>query len=295
MGTRALLAGAVAALAALAAPPATAGAKDPGRWRLVEVNRIPFEYFQGVTASPARALFFSGTNALFGATGALRETGRLGPIIPPEVQQAEGYDHVGDLSYDGGEGGRLLLPLECYRVGAPNAGNHCQTGSIGVADPRTLRWRYHVKLDPAHIKKAMWNEVSPDGRWLFTQDRDDLLRYDLTQVTEANAAPAGAPLVPVDRVEGAFPFGQATGATFHRRRLLVAEYEGTRFRVWRIDTTTGRRRLEIERTIAGESEGLATARLHGGVLHWQVMPIAFGRKPTYGEGRGALLTFRPRR
>ena len=293
MGTRALLAGALAG--ALLVAPTTAQAKDPGRWQLAKVSRIPFAYFQGVTASPVRALFFSGTNGLFGTTGSLRETGRLDTAIPPEVTQAEGYDHIGDLSYDTAEGGRLLLPLECYRVGGPNAGNHCGTGSIGVVDPRTLRWRYHVKLDPSQIKKAMWNEVSPDGRWLYTQDRADLLRYDLTQVAEANAAPVGAALLPVDRVENAFPFGQATGATFHRGRLLVAEYEGTRFRVWRIDTTTGRRRLEIERVIAGESEGLATARLHGGVLHWQVMPVSFGREPTYGAGRGALLTFRPAR
>ncbi|HEX2086148.1 MAG TPA: hypothetical protein VHF89_10735 [Solirubrobacteraceae bacterium] len=291
MGTRALLAGALAVAAALAAPGAAA-AKDPGRWRLAKVDRIPFEYFQGVTASPARALFFSGTNGLFGTTGGRTETGRREPGIPPEVTAAEGYDHIGDLSYDTAEGGRLLLPLECYRPGAPNAGNHCGTGSIGVADPRTLQWRYYVKLDPAAIEKAMWNEVSPDGRWLYTQDGADLLRYDMAQVTAANAAPAGPALLPVQRVRRAFPFGQATGATFHRGRLLVAEYSGLRFRVWRIDTATGRRRLDIERSIAGESEGLAT---FGRTLRWQVMPVSFGRPPTYGANRGALLSFRPRR
>ena len=293
MGTRALLAGAVTV--ALLGAPATAGAKDPGRWELAKVSRIPFAYFQGITASPVRALFFSGTNSVYGTTGSLRQTGGRDPAIPPAVTQAEGYDHVGDLSYDTAEGGRLLLPLECYRPGAPNGGNHCGTGSIGVVDPRTLRWRYYVRLDPSQIKKAMWNEVSPDGRWLYTQDRADLLRYDLAQVTAANAAPGGPALLPVDRVENAFAFGQVTGATFYRGRLLVAEYRIDRFRVWRIDTTTGRRRLEIERKIAGESEGLATARLYGGVLHWQVMPVSPGLTPTYGSGRGALLTFRPAR
>ena len=277
---------------AAAAEPAMA--KDPGRWRLAKVSRIPFEYFQGVTASPARALFFSGTNSAYGTTAGLKETGSRDPGIPAEVTATEGYDHIGDLSYDTAEGGRLLLPLECYRVGGPNAGNHCGTGSIGVVDPRTMRWRYHVKLDPSDIKKAMWNELSPDGASLYTQDGADLLRYDATQITEQNAAPLGPLLKPAQRIENAFPFGQATGATFYKGRLFVAEYSGRRFRVWRIDTTTGRQRLEIERNIAGESEGLATANVRGGVLHWQIMPVSFGSTPTYGAGRGALLSFVPR-
>jgi hypothetical protein len=293
VGTRALLAGALAAGAlGAAAPPATA--KDPGRWKQVRVSHVPFAYFQGVTASPGRAVFFSGTNGLYATTAGLRENAKLEPGIPPEVTQAEGYDHIGDLSYDLAEQGRLLLPLECYKAGQPNAGNHCGTGSIGVADPATLAWRYYVKLDPSQIKKAMWNEVSPDGRWLYTQDGADLLRYDLAQVTPANAAPAGPMLLPAARVPNAFPFGQATGATFYRGRLLVAEYSGLRFRVWRVNTTTGRRRLEIERRIAGESEGLMTANVRGGVLHWQIMPVSFGRPPTFGANRGALVSFRRR-
>jgi len=279
------------------APPRAPGAeaKDPGRWRLTKVSRIPFEYFQGVTASPNGAVFFSGTNGVFGTTAGLRETGRVEPAIPQYVVDAEGYDHIGDLAYDTAEGGRLLLPLECYRAGAENAGNHCGTGSIGVMDPRTLRWLYYVKLDPSDIKKAMWNEVSPDGASLYTQDRTDLLRYDTSQIVPGNAAPNGALIKPAQRIAGAFPSGQATGATFHRGRLFVAEYSGTRFRVFSLDVATGRRRLEIERTVAGESEGLMTARARGGTLHWQIMPVSFGRPPTYGAGRGAVLTFTERR
>ena len=45
---------------------------------------------------------------------------------------------------------------------------------------------------------------------------------------------------------------------------------------------------------ARDVESIRSA-LHGGVLHWQVMPVSFGREPTYGAGRGALLTFRPAR
>ena len=50
---------------------------------------------------------------------------------------------------------------------------------------------------------------------------------------------------------------------FQLSDAIVAEYSGTRFRVWRVSTGTGRRRVEIERRIAGESEGLMTARARG--------------------------------
>ena len=67
-------------------------------------------------------------------------------------------------------------------------------------------------------------------------------------------------------------------------------------RVYSIDLRTGKRRLEIERDIRGESEGLATLSTAGGTLHWQIAPFdPQGRPPTYGTGRGALLTFARRR
>ena len=63
------------------------------------------------------------------------------------------------------------------------------------------------------------------------------------------------------------------------------------FQVWSIDVTNGARRLEIERDIRGESEGLDVVDALGGVLHWQVEPLS--SMPTYGFGRGALLHFVP--
>ena len=61
----------------------------------------------------------------------------------------------------------MLLPLECF---FPFIGNFCRTGSIGVADDDTLQWRYYVKLDPAFIDKAMFAEVSPNGKLLWTSN-----------------------------------------------------------------------------------------------------------------------------
>ena len=133
-------------------------------------------------------------------------------MIPPDVHASEGYNHIGDISWDRAEGGRVLLPLECYVPGGPNGGNPCLHGSIGVADPGTLQWRYYVKLDPAEIPKAMWNEVSPDGTLLWTSSGGDLLAYRAADISLANAAPAHAPIHSVRRLQGR---GAADGD--HRR------------------------------------------------------------------------------
>ena len=278
---------------ALAAPAAHAG--DPGRWKLTKARSVPIAYSQGVTAAGPSAFAFSSNQILFSTAPTLRQRRENTTILPADVVGAEGYDHIGDLTYDRAEGGRLLLPLECYRAGGPNRGNHCGTGSIGVASPVTLDWRYYVKLDPRDIKKAMWAEVSPDGRSLWTQAGSVLLRYDAREIRRANAAPTGRMLRPVQRLRRALPPGQMTGATFVGGRLLVATQRDT-MRVYSIDLRTGKRRLEIERAIRGESEGLATLRTGDGTLHWLIAPFdPEGRAPTYGAGRGAVLTFAPRR
>jgi hypothetical protein len=279
------------ALACLLAP-AAAHAADPGRWNQTGQSRIPLQYYQGVTSDPAKNLYFDGIAVgLYRTDSALNETARNDNVIPPSVNQAEGYNHVGDLSWDAAEGGRLLLPLECFYPGQPNGGNTCGTGSIGVADPQTLAWRYYVKLDERDIAKAMWAEISPDGTLVWTSAGSDLIAFDAAEVTPANAAPSGPKLRPVRRLAGAVPPGGITGATFDGERLLVAGQSGTLFRVWSIDTTTGTRELEIERAISGESEGLDTVEVLGGVLHWQIQPFGGSGPPTYPNG--TLLHFAP--
>jgi hypothetical protein len=285
--TATLAAIAGAAALALAAPPVSA--RDPGRWLTTGVTSIPLTYFQGVTADRGGRIYFDGlVTGLWRTTRGLRQTGGNPNAIPPDVNLREGYNHIGDISWDRAEGGRLLLPLECFVAGR---GNTCGTGSIGVAGPRTLRWRYYVKLDPAEIPKAMWVEISPDGRLLWTSSGDDLLAYRARDVSPAHAAPAAPPIRAVRRLRGAVPPSGITGATFLRGRLFLAGQETGRFQVWSVDLRTGGRRLEIERRIAGESEGLGVFRTLGGVLHWMVMPVdPRGRRPTYGPD-GALLHF----
>ena len=273
-------------------PPA-AEAADPGRWRLTGHSQTPIEYFQGVTSDPRRNLYFDGVfMGLYRTDFGLREEARNGNAIPPDVATREGYNHLGDLSWDEREGGRLLLPAECFYPGQPNGGNTCRTGSIGVADPSTLRWRYYVKLDPAFIAKAMWNEVSPDGRLLWTSSGDDLIAYRVSEITPANAAPGGPRLRPVRRIRRAVPPSGITGAAFSRGRLYVAGQSAGPFQIWSIDLSSGGRRLEIERRFRGESEGIDFFSALGGTLHWLVMPLdPAGRPPTFGTDGGALLHF----
>ncbi len=276
----------------LAAAPAHAA--DPGRWKLTGTTSLPILYYQGVTADPARNLYFDGVYVgLYRTDDAFHETGRTDDVIPPEVHLREGYNHIGDISFDRAEGGRILLPLECYVPNGPNGGNPCLHGSIGVADPRTLQWRYYVKLDPAEIPKAMWNEVSPDGTLLWTSSGEDLLAYRMADITAANAAPAHAPIHSVRRLRGAVPPSGITGATFIDGRMYVAGQGGGPFRVYSIDLADGSHRLEIERRIAGESEGLVTAALKGGTLSWLIQPFTTeGETPTYDPDKATLLSFR---
>jgi hypothetical protein len=93
----------------------SAQAADPGRWRETGVSTMPLYYYQGVTADPARNFFFDGVDfGLYRTDSGLQETGRNDDVIPPSVHAREGYNHIGDLSWDRSEGGRVLLPLECY-------------------------------------------------------------------------------------------------------------------------------------------------------------------------------------
>ena len=285
----------LAALAACVALllPGSAPAADPGRWVETGYSPVPLEYFQGVTSDRQRNLFFDGIFiGLYRTDSSLVEANRTDGVIPLSVILGEGYNHIGDLTWDGREGGRLLLPLECFYIGI---GNTCKTGSIGVADPVTLRWRYYVKLDPAFIDKAMWAEVSPNGKLLWTSSGsgNDLLAYDMREITAANAAPDGPLLRPVRVLAGAVPPSGITGAVFYKHRLLLAGANGTRFQVWSMNLRDGSRELEIEKTVIGESEGLDVVKLFGGELHWLITPFGNnGRPPTYGL-TSALVHFEP--
>ena len=281
----------VGALLLVAAAPASA--RDPGRWKLSGWSTVPNSYWQGVTSSgPGRRLYFSGfREGLYKTRADLVQTVGLDLAIPRAVAALEGYNHVGDISWDRGEGGRLLLPLECYTPGAANGGNTCGTGAIGVSDPSVLAFRYYVKLDPAQIAKAMWVESSPDGKLLWTSSGSDLLAYRAADVNPANAAPSGPPIRAVRRLAAAVPPTGVTGSAFRGGRLFLAGATGSDYQVWSVDVKTGARRLELELNgVAGEAEGLHTMSLLNGELHWLIAPLA--AQPSFGPTVG-LLHFVP--
>jgi hypothetical protein len=282
-----LLKSAVVALVLAVTLSAPAIARDPGRWTLGGWSSLPLNYWQGVTtAGPGQPLFFSGLfTGLHRTDRSLHQTGSVDPVIPPTVFATEGYNHVGDIGY---QGGRVLLPLECYTPGGPNGGNTCGTGSIGSADPASLAFQYYVQLDPAEILKAMWVEASPDGQLLWTSTGPDLLAYRASDVSAANAGPLAAPIHSVRRLAGAVPPSGITGAAFYRGRLLLAGSQGTTYQVWSVNTSTGRRRLELELpNIHGEAEGLTNVALLGGRLHFLVAPLP-PPEPTFGRSVALL-------
>jgi hypothetical protein len=281
----------VVALALGVAAPASATAEDPGRWLLTGASSVPIVYWQGLTSDPDEAsLYFVGVfEGLWRTTPLLGQTAGIAGAIPPAVRQAEGYNHIGDPTWSSGEGGRVLLPLECF---VPGVGNTCGTGSFGVADPATLDFRYYVKLDPAEIPKAMWAETSPDGSLVWTSSGNDLLAYRSTEVSQANRAPSGPLLDPVRRLVGAVPPTGVTGAVFRDGWLLLAGEDDGVYQVWAVDPDTGERRLELEMAICGESEGLDVIPTLGGELHWLIAPFDPGCQLSFGP-TSALLHFVP--
>ena len=273
--------------------PATAGTASD--WIRTGRSTMPLNYFQGVTHDDRGNVYFDGVNVgLYRTDTRLREEARNLDVIDPAAKQDPGFNHIGDITFDKAEGGRIILPLECYDPSA-NPSNTCGIGGFGVADPDTLTWKYWVRLDPADIPKAMWAEVSPDGTLIWTSSGQDLLAYNASDVNPANAQPNGATIRPVRRVLGAVPARGITGAVFVGPRLFVAGQQGNDMRVTSIDLTTGSSRLEIRAAISGESEGLDTFDGLGGTLHWMVMPIPQGGDPpSFERDKGSLLHFKPR-
>jgi hypothetical protein len=163
------------------AAPALAG------WRASNATKASIAYNQGIAFDQADGNFFldgvsSTTNSgLYRTDGNLVQTGSNTAVLPPS---REGYNHAGDLSFDP-VGRRVLLPLECYYPA--RGGNTCGVGAIAVADPASLRFQYYVNLDTTQIQKAMWAEISPDGRWIWTSSGTHLLVYRAADVNQTTA------------------------------------------------------------------------------------------------------------
>jgi hypothetical protein len=280
-----------AALAATLSLASSAFARDPGPWLLTGASSVPTDYWQGLTSDPTDAnLFFIGPfQGLWQTNPQLVQSAGVSKAIPTAVKQSVGYNHIGDPTWLDGEGGRIVLPMECYNPAA-NPTNTCGMGAFGIADPSTLAFRYYVQLDPAHIPKAMWAETSPNGKLIWTSVDNNLIAYRASDVTQANAAPSAPLLEPVRTLVGAVPPTGVSGAVFRHGQLLLAGESNHVYQVWAVDTRTGERKLKLEMHICGESEGLDTISMLGGRLHWLIAPSDSGCNLTFGP-TSALLHF----
>ena len=272
-----------------------AHAVDPGLWRLSNVDRIPIDYQQGLAPDGAGSVFWAGASSgVFRGDEQLVEKLNLRQAIPGFVRQADGVEQIGDPTWDPSQGGRILLPLSCGSGGAVIAG--CPRAALAVMD-RALIWRYRVRLEQADVTNIGWAEASPEGDVVWTSSGRDLLAYSTADIVPAAGSATAMPLRAVRRLRDAAPAGLVTGAAFSGGRLLLASRDAGRSQVWSLDVRDGQSpstRLEIERTVAGEPEGLGAFDGRGGLLHWVVAPtVAPGQTPTYRAGANALLSFLP--
>ncbi|HET6869676.1 MAG TPA: PASTA domain-containing protein [Solirubrobacteraceae bacterium] len=263
-------------------------------WKLNSTSTTSVAYNQGMTFDGVGSFYFDGVSstsnsAIYRTSSSLSRTGSNTAVIPATK---EGYNHAGDLSFDPSQG-RLLLPLECYY---PNStpSNTCGSGAFGVVDPKTLAFQYYVRLWTPQIQKAMWDEISPDGRWIWTSSGTHLLAYNAANVNQQTAdnqrAGVWGGLGGTD-LGSVLPTSNVTGAAFYAGRLFLALDRGTYFQVVSYgvgSASDGSPTLlsatpTVEITVTksssnSESEGLtATAALNGsyplgGLLHWQMLP-----------------------
>ncbi len=258
------------AVALLAAVPSAAQAADPALWVKTSQLTKPAYYRQGIASDPAGDVFYSGSFAgLYRTHGDKEVVSNTNPI-PKDVAATEGYNHIGDIAWDAGEGGRVLLPLEDYQPFQADQ-NPAKTGSIGVMDAKTLAWKYYVKLDPAEIPKTQWVATDAPEGLVWTISGTDLLAYSLSDLTMANAAPGAAPIHSVRRLVNAAPDG-AGGGVVLRGRLYLSTQSGKVNRLVSVDTHTGASRVELELPGTLEAEGLDAGPYLGGLLHWELVP-----------------------
>jgi hypothetical protein len=279
MRHRAAIALAVLAGFAFAAP---AIAADPGRWVVTSAPRVPNDFRQGLAGDGAGNVFFSGPFNGIHKTRSLKQLAANDAAIPQDVADREQYNHIGDIAFDGAEGGRLLLPLESYRPLEQDQ-NPSKTGSIGVMSAATLHWSHYVKLDPAEIPKAQWIAVAPDGLF-WTPTGKDLLAYRLADLSTANAAPAAAPIHSVRRLAGVVPDGHGGGAVLGGRIYMTGGSSGA-VRIVSVDLATGAGRVEYEKSGSSEPEGVDFGGYLGGLLHAEFVQ---------GLGGGELLNLLPK-
>ena len=93
---------------AIAVALSPAAGHGPKRWRFEGPSNIRFEYFQGVTSDSAGHFYFDGVfTGLYRTDARLREQARNPKVSPDSVTRIEGYDHIGDITWEACSTGTL--------------------------------------------------------------------------------------------------------------------------------------------------------------------------------------------
>ena len=248
-------------------PVARAAAASGDALRLADARPIPIEYFQGLTHDRAGARYFDGVTVGLLPDGPLRCASRPGrERDPARGERSVGFNHIGDPTWDAAEGGRLILPLECFTPGAPNGGNTCgQGGSASPTRPRSAGAISSRSTRPTSPRRCGRRSRPTGPRMDVERPRPARLSHGGRLAANAAAACAIRPAVRVRRRAAS----GVTGAAFLER--APARSRGRPrgpLQLWSVDVRTGARELEAELAVSGESEGLDVVDDGHGLVHW---------------------------
>ena len=159
----------------------------------------------------------------------------------------------------------------CRWSAAVRAGQHVRHRRLRGGGPRDADHALLRQARPGRDPEGHAGRDLAGRRADLDEQRADLLAYRTADVTRANAAPLAASIRAVRRPRGAVPPSGVTGAVFRHGRLFLAGQDDGH-QVWSVDVRSGARRLEFEREIRGEAEGLDSRRMFGARMHWLIAP-----------------------
>ena len=214
-------------------PVAPAHAADPGRWKLTGTTSLPLFYYQGVTADPARNLYFDGvyvglyrTDSAFTRDRPHRRRDPARRALARGLQPHRRHQLGPRRGRARPAAARVLRPERAQRRQPVPArldrrrrsGARCSGATTSSSTPPRSRRRCGTRSRPTGrcCGPRAATTCSPTGR---------------PTSRAANASPEHAPIHSVRRLRGAVPPSGITGATFIDGRLYVAGQGGGPFRV----------------------------------------------------------------
>ena len=185
---------ALAACVCAAFAPAAADARDPGRWVLTGASSIPTNYWQGLTSDPpSERVFFVGVfEGLWRTTPACARPPGTAPRSPPTSRPPRATT-TSATRPGTGDGGRVLLPMECYYAGRGR--QHLRHGRVRGRRPGHARLALLRQARPGRDPQGdVGRELAGRHAGLDQQRRRPARLSLRATITAANAGPAAAPI-----------------------------------------------------------------------------------------------------